>query len=303
MEELILARDIINSFKYDGFNLIYPFTTENINGYMSSTSLKNKSVLTVGSSLDQALNAYFYGAKNVDVFDINPFIKYYYNLKKAGIDALDYEEFIEFFCFKSYNCFFNNKKAFNTETFAILKDYLDEESKCFWSTLFDNYKPLKIRKKLFNKDEYNISVLKVIDSYLNEENYYKLKSSILGFSPTFYNYDLSEISNHLNNTYDYMFLSSIAQHIEFSYYSINDFKNSILSLIHYLNEGGTIYFAYLYDFDRNTSIKPYWDMIYHLDSVKRVFEGYKISLISFRGINGIMTNNNNFRDSVLVLKK
>lgn len=42
---------------------IYPFTTENIQGYMKNLDMEGKTVLTVGSSLDQAYNALALGAK------------------------------------------------------------------------------------------------------------------------------------------------------------------------------------------------------------------------------------------------
>ena len=54
---------------------IYPFTTEMISGYFDKLDLKEKTVLTVGSSIDQGLNALLLGAKNVTVFDINPNIE------------------------------------------------------------------------------------------------------------------------------------------------------------------------------------------------------------------------------------
>ena len=42
----------------DRFKLIYKFTTENISGYIKEFDFKNKSLLTVGSSGDQVINAY-----------------------------------------------------------------------------------------------------------------------------------------------------------------------------------------------------------------------------------------------------
>ena len=53
------------------FNKIYPFTTENIGGYFSHIDFKDKTVLTLGSSSDQAFNALLLGARKVKVFDIN----------------------------------------------------------------------------------------------------------------------------------------------------------------------------------------------------------------------------------------
>jgi len=60
---------------------LYPFTTENISGYINNMNLENKSLLTLGSSLDQAYNALVLGASKIDVFDINVNVEDYHNLK------------------------------------------------------------------------------------------------------------------------------------------------------------------------------------------------------------------------------
>ena len=59
------------------FDKVYPFTTESISGYMKHMDVKDKSVLTVGSSMDQALNACLYGAKDITVMDISKTTKDY----------------------------------------------------------------------------------------------------------------------------------------------------------------------------------------------------------------------------------
>lgn len=53
------------------FQEVYPFTTEMISGYFKEIDFKDKSVLTVGSSSDQAFNALLMGAKSIKVYDIN----------------------------------------------------------------------------------------------------------------------------------------------------------------------------------------------------------------------------------------
>ena len=68
------------------FQYIYPFTTENINGYIDLFYLDDKSLLTVGSSGDQVINAIDKGCKNIDVVDINEYTKYYYFLMYFGIN-------------------------------------------------------------------------------------------------------------------------------------------------------------------------------------------------------------------------
>ncbi len=60
---------------------VYPFTTENIQGYMTGMDIADKEVLTVGSSLDQAYNALALGAKRVTVLDLNKNTQKYCEMK------------------------------------------------------------------------------------------------------------------------------------------------------------------------------------------------------------------------------
>ena len=65
-----------------GFERVYPFTTEKIDSYFKHLDLEDKTVLTVGSSGDQALNALTMGAGRVVLFDINPSTEKFYKLKR-----------------------------------------------------------------------------------------------------------------------------------------------------------------------------------------------------------------------------
>lgn len=78
----------------DGFQKIYPFTTETISGYITKMDIKDKSVLTLGSSCDQALNSLLLGAKDVTIFDINEQVEYFYNLKRKLILSTSRDELI-----------------------------------------------------------------------------------------------------------------------------------------------------------------------------------------------------------------
>lgn len=55
----------------DFVNKIYPFTTESISGYIKEMDVKDKSVLTVGSSIDQVLSACLYDSKDITLIDIS----------------------------------------------------------------------------------------------------------------------------------------------------------------------------------------------------------------------------------------
>lgn len=76
------------------FQKIYPFTTEN-NSYIEQLDVKDKSVLTVGSSCDQALNSLLLGAKEITVFDINERVKEFYEIKKRLIFEVPRRQLVE----------------------------------------------------------------------------------------------------------------------------------------------------------------------------------------------------------------
>lgn len=71
--------------KCEGFDKVYPFTTENISGYMTHLNVKDKHIFTVGSSSDQVFNAILLGAKEVTIFDINQNTKKFFEEKKKII--------------------------------------------------------------------------------------------------------------------------------------------------------------------------------------------------------------------------
>ena len=60
---------------------------------MKYFDFQNKSLLTIGSSGDQILNSFYYGARDITLFDINEYSKYYIYLKIAAIISLNYKEF------------------------------------------------------------------------------------------------------------------------------------------------------------------------------------------------------------------
>lgn len=159
------------------FDYIYPFTTENITGYINLFDLQNKSLLTVGSSADQILNAILFGCKNITLFDINPFVKFYYYLKVACILTLTQEEYLEFLRYHDYpNTFNRNKNCLSIEIFSKIKDtlfILDYESYNFWCELYSKFSPLDIRENLFSWDEDKTSVIANFNPYLKNANTYK----------------------------------------------------------------------------------------------------------------------------------
>ena len=226
-------------------------------------NLDNKSLLTVGSSGDQVINVSLKGCKDITVLDINPFCKYYFNLKKAAILSLTYEEFVKYFCYIDYPKVFKyNEETFNLESYKKLKlllKELDNESFIFWDTLFNNCNCKDVRTTLFENDEERLSVIKGMNLYLkNEESFNKSKITLKNINPKFIKEDIFKA--RLERNYDNIFLSNLG-----TYYSAESLKSLIDKLSLNLNDNGKMLVCYLYKTTNDTKYNDEWSSIYDLD--------------------------------------
>ena len=87
---------LLSSSNFSKFCEIYPFTNENINGYIGKIVFsENDIILSILSSGDHAFNLITSGALNIDTFDINCLTEYYaLGLKRALIIRYSYDEFM-----------------------------------------------------------------------------------------------------------------------------------------------------------------------------------------------------------------
>lgn len=284
---LKLVKDVIEGKTYVRFIYIYPFTTENIKGYMSNLDLKDKSIITVGSSADQVINSFLYGSKDITLFDINPFTKYYFELKKAGILLLEFNSFYEFFS--------NNINSFNIKTYSLLRNNLSKETKLFWDSLFNSYDSYFFRDKLFSKDERTLKTLVKYNPYMDEINYNILKTTIDSLNPIFINSSLNEIKSKVVRKYDYVFLSNISSYLKlYTKENISKFINTIKDLTNILNKSGSIYLAYIYDRIKN---KIDDDILTDISFMNYIFDN-KITEHTFESI-----SYKNGKDAVLIYKR
>lgn len=284
---LKLAKEVIEGKTYVRFIYIYPFTTENIKGYMSNLDLKDKSILTVGSSADQVINSFLYGSKDITLFDINPFTKYYFELKKAGILLLEFNSFYEFFS--------NNINSFNIKTYSLLRNNLSKETKLFWDSLFNSYDSCFFRDKLFSKDERALKTLVKYNPYMDEINYNILKTTIDSLNPIFINSSLNEIKSKVVRKYDYVFLSNISSYLKlYTKENISKFINTIKDLTNILNKSGSIYLAYIYHRIKN---KIDDDILTDISFMNYIFDN-KITEHTFESI-----SYKNGKDAVLIYKR
>lgn len=283
------------------FEDIFPFTTENIAGYIDYFDLQDKSLLTVGSSGDQIINAAFKGAKDITLLDINPYAKYYYYLKTAGILELNLTDFNEFFRYNDYPKVFKyNKKVFDKASYKKLKSTLkslDNDSYLFWDELFDMYQPDHIRFSLFSNDEYGTSVLGKSNLYLQSENTYdEAKTKLKELRPEFINEDI--FKSNLTKNYDNIWLSNIA-----CYLYQDKIKGMTDKFADKLAVDGKLLISYLYSIDMNTEYDDDWSPIYDLKNDLELLKEYSPIFHFFKGVNGIKHNDDDIKDSVLIYQK
>lgn len=284
---------IIDDASINGFEGIYPFTTENIAGYIEFFDLKDKSLLTVGSSGDQIINAALRNVKDVTLLDINPYTKYYYYLKTASLLELNLTEFYEFFIYQSnFRRNVINTEVFNNASYKKLKSTLQDlntDSYFFWDELFDTYSPVTIREQLFSKDEYPCSILKECDLYLqNENNYSEVRDKIKKLRPEFINANILEANP--DKKFDNVWLSNIACYLQQS-----EMKKAVDKFSHSLNDDGQLLISYLYSDSMYTS--------HNLKNSLELFKKYSPSFYLFKGMRGMRYRDDDIKDAVLVYQK
>lgn len=284
------------------FSKIYSFTTENISGYIDYFDLKDKSLLTVGSSGDQILNAFYNGARDITLFDLNEYAKYFVYLKISAIMSLSYEEFKLFFFTRSVNPFKENKSMFSKEIFMKLQEnlrILDYESYLFFDELFSLYDNKTIRENLFDDDESRNKVILNYNNYLKDENSYnKLKGIINKLYFKYINGDI--FLDKIDGKYNNIFLSNLC-----SITSLKNLRDLLVKIDkNNLKEDGSILLGYLWDisFDCNEFDKN-WKDIYKMPIVRNYLKDYISETHSIKSSRDIMFDTNKKEDLVLIYRK
>lgn len=308
--------------KFYKYSSVYPFTTENLTGTFNNFDFKDKRVLTVCGSGDHILNAILFGAKSVDSFDISIYPYMYFNLKKAAIKALSYEEFIEYFYLR--NGFSEEKDKFpnamNIKYYWKISQYLDPHTKFFWDSLYLEFDGFEIRTSELFSDDIGLEKEVILSNpYLDKENYYKLRNMIDKCLVRFINTDVKELKNKTKKSYDFIHLSNIASYISFcedtevnEMEKLYKYKEMVMELSKSLNDNGIIVVAYLYKDSDSEYYSKRWPYIDRLYARKKVFDENEFSCIRFTSIWELMRlskykdleyNNSDVKDAVLVYKK
>ena len=300
-----LATDLVDTkyihyADYMLFQRPYAFCNENVSGYLNFLDLKDKSLLTVGSSGDQAISAITRGCKDITVLDICPLAEEVFYLKKAAIETLTPEEFGRLFFYKDYpRTFLYNRKPFEVKKYTKLLNRLKEDNPKvydFWLELITSRKPEEIRRNLFSQDEEHPPVTKELTDYLKSDKaYYKTRDKIHDIHPEFIISNISHPSR-LNRQFDNIVLSNLT-----TYLSFTENENLFSTLEPFLTDEGKMIFGYLFRTDEYTEYQRDWDVIYDTKRIKSIHPNMQLKTI--QGVKGILFESESMKDAVYIYQK
>lgn len=267
------------------FDSIYPFTTENIAGYIGAVDLHGKKCITVTGSTDHILNIVARGVVDITTFDVNPLTEKYMDLKLAAMNKLSFKEFVNFLLYDS-------KISFDYDIISSLE--MLEKSKRFWLEKLEEFNKDGSRLKqssYFNRKYFNPDSKVWQNLYLNEDGYKLVKERLCNLKIRYVNCSLEKLE--LEEDFDYMFLSNISDYIGMMYgkdglVKYRDLMNKFLSKVK------IIYMAYLYDIGNSNPRSEIDD----LNLVDKVFDNYEIKRFKSALETNIETN-----DGVIILRR
>jgi len=194
----------------------FGYSNEDLKTIFEQLSVEGKSVATVGSSGDQALNAIYYGAKSVTLIDGCQFAEPITRLKIAAIKNLDLQEFLKYW---------TTGKILDHKTYAKISHDLDENTKMFFDTIMlENCEDSMIELDLIIIPYWANKYYRGSEFFIDESKYELLKTKLAQANIEYVCADLSEFSTKLGK-YDRILLSNI-----YDYVDSNDFFKVIKDL-------------------------------------------------------------------------
>ena len=251
IEKLMRHMNSLNEFLPDRspdylelFDRFYSMTNEHLYTMFKNLDVKNKDVLTVGSSGDQILYAILFGAKNVTCFDINPFVKPFYDYKVAAIKALDYKSFrsIAHFNISKFENDHWQRDLLSADVYKKISSFLPDDSKFFWDNVFlDNN---SVHAVFAEYPDYLPNTY-----YQDEQIYLKLQRALNknDYNVNFITSDITTAIDKLgtDKKYDVILLSNIFFYLD-KRYGVKSFYYIIKKYEKLLKPNGKIQIDYLY---------------------------------------------------------
>ena len=268
--DIILAQRIVSG-KYNNINnpeiyhdtsFIYKFSNESIIDYQKYLKNRNNAFIVTASG-DQILNSILEGTTNITSCDVSRFPKYFFELKKAAILSLSKDEYIDFFLKDD-----NYDDILNDDIYDNIRNNMCDEDREFWDGLFQFFEGGEIyNSSLFSHEIVTPQLVISRNSYLQDNNYNKLKSNI---EKTNINHQIGNVRDIILNEkkeYDLVNLSSII------YYYNGNYKE-LLESIKLSDEG--IILTYLYDKGKRNIDDLFKEKEYSFDNFSKSGDGVMI---------------------------
>ena len=219
IQDIKKTEEMLYSYYYNRFSTydkVFFETNEKCDKIISNYDVKDKTILTVLGSGDQAFQFYNHGAKNVDLFDINKLTIYYYYLRIWHIRKYG----------KMYPKW-GPKKEYIKELLNSVNPKNETELKAYeyWSLFINKFNSDALHR--FFHSPYNNGTYKKMDTSL-------LLDKIDNDDFDFYNIDISRLVD-LEKKYDFIYTSNLSDYI-------NDERLTIYrdNLYNHLNRGGIV---------------------------------------------------------------
>ena len=177
------------------YNMIYFYSNDELSSIFSNFDFKDKDILTVLGSGDQAFHLYNLGAHSVDVFDINKLTIYYYYLRRWTIKYLN----------KLYPDF-NLSNRFISQLLDLvnISDCYEQKAYDYWRRYTKKFEDedvdLLFYRKLLKPLIVDISNLSNITKIMDKDHF------------NFYNVDISKKID-IDSQYDVIYTSNLSDYI------------------------------------------------------------------------------------------
>jgi len=233
---LIFLGGKMNCKKVYEYGRVYPFTNENLMEYSRIYDFKDKDVLSVVGSGDQYFSSLLFGAKSIQLFDINSTVNYLFALKFFSIRSLSYEEFKRFFV---------ESKLDDIRLYNKIKKELPINVRKFFDYILLNGRKLSslIFSVSLNSSIINYSSNRVVP-YFEREIYYILQEILRKIPfPKIHNLSLKDLCFVLNESFDIMLFSNIFLYLNMD---VKSYKHFLKNYLKFLKLSGVIQANYVW---------------------------------------------------------
>lgn len=247
-----MTEKLLNNVSVDGYGKIYFSSNEDLKTIFSNFDFKDKDVLTVAGSGDQAFYFYNDDAKKVDLFDKNKLTIYYYYLRKWIISYYDmfYPELLV-----------NNQYFINLFNAVKPSCEMEKAALAYWNNYFIYY------DYGYCFDMFNFSSRNIMKSN-KLEDLFKVKKRLNNSLSTFYHTDISKESI-IKKQYDVIYTSNISEWLHSSNEKFEGFRDNLYDL---LNDNGIVIMS---------NYGKYGASYHELDIFRKKFEYMELPKVKF----------------------